>query len=335
MPWLEWFAQKHPALVHLPIAAALLLPLPLLASQRPGRGIRPWWTVSRYLAAFGLLGALLAIPSGLAWGRMLELVPAGKWLVPKGAEGLAASLRLHQLYGLACAGLGALTLFFATRPKRDHESLGLPALLCGLAWAGVALMAGLTGGGMTHPPLPPLEVVAEPAANAAAPTAAEPAPAQAIPPASAEAPLWLLDHARLEPLHGEAVRGAAPAGPHAGRWHRAWATPEAAAAYREGAPLPPGSRLVLSTVEDRWGRPGPEVGPLFALEAGGDGKTHFTFYWPRVPEERRKEADGEARALWQGAHPRLAACQACHAQGLSDRLQRSRWTGPRKPVGAE
>lgn len=332
MPWMEWFAQKHPALVHVPVAAALLLPLPLLAAQRAGRGIRPWWTVSRYLAVFGLLGALLAVPSGFAWGRMLELIPEGKWLVPASAQGMAAILRRHQLLGLACVGLGAATLFAATRPRRDHESLGLWSLLFGCAWASAAALAGLTGGRMTHPPLPPMEAGPAALESAAAPPAPEPVPAPAVPSGPS---VELLDYQRLEPLHAEPVRGNAQAGPHAGRWLRAWGTPEAAGAYRAGLPLPAGSRLVLASVEDRWGRPSQDQGPLAAVETGADGSPVFTYYWPRVPEARRAETDSQARVFWTGQDPHLAACRTCHGEGLSSPALRSRWTGPKKVTAAD
>lgn len=318
MPWMEWIAQKHPALVHLPVAAALLLPLPLLAAQRPGRGIRPWWTVCRYLTVMGLLGAIFALVSGLAWGRMLELIPAGAWMPPKEAEGLGQLLRRHQQLALAGLGLGALTLWAVTRPRKEHESLGPAALLLGCLWAATYLWTGLTGGAMTHPPLPPL--TAEPEAPVASIPVAPPEPATM--------PVHLLDYQALEPMHAEPVKSPE----HGGRWIRVWVNPAAKEAYRKGAALPADAVVVLHSLEDRWGRPGLESGPLLALEGSNDGGPRFTYYWPRVPDAARKETHGEATALWREGNPSLRACLDCHAQGPSDPARRSTWVVPRRPV---
>jgi hypothetical protein len=129
-----------------------------------------------------------------------------------------------------------------------------------------------------------------------------------------------LDHASLEPIHLQPVKSPA----HGGRWIRVWANPEAATAYRSGQPLPSGSFVVLSTVEDRWGRPGAEIGPLYALEMKASGPS-LTFYWPRLPMERRQEFGGDSRAYWRGNDPHLNGCRACHAGGMADPAQRSRW----------
>ena len=61
---MDWIALKHALLSHLPVATGLLLPIALMASQRPGRGIRPWWTVARYLGWAGIIGTFAAVVSG-------------------------------------------------------------------------------------------------------------------------------------------------------------------------------------------------------------------------------------------------------------------------------
>jgi hypothetical protein len=60
----------------------------------------------------------------------------------------------------------------------------------------------------------------------------------------------------------------------------------------------------------------------------GDGPS-LTFYWPRVPLDRRRETSGEARAYWRGPDAHLDACRACHARGMAEPAQRSRWRVPR------
>lgn len=317
---MDWIALKHALLAHLPVASGLLLPWALLASQRPGRGIRPWWTVSRYLAWAGMIGLLSAFVSGIATGRLQALIPPGRLLpVPAGGTGAEGLLFRHAALGLATLPLGLAALWAMSRNRKDHQSLGFLALLLGLLWSAVLLLAGHGGYQLAHRPR---EVAAaQPAQPVPAPSPA----AVAVPDPEAQAPLRALDYGALEPIHAEPVKSPA----HGGRWIRAWASPEAAGAYRAGQPLPPGALVVLSTLEDRWGRPGPEPGPLYALEVKAEGPS-LTFYWPRVPVERRAETDGEARAYWRRQNTHLESCRACHAGGMADPAQRSRWRVPRK-----
>lgn len=315
---MDWFTHQHPALVHLPVAAALLLPLALLAAQRGGRGMRPWWITCQYLAWAGSLGALAAVVSGFLWGRSLGIIPPGAWIPPRGAEGLQGLLRRHELFALAGFGFSALTVWACLRPRKDHQGIGVLALLLGLGWTGCHLMAGLTGGGMTHPRIPAPQAHAEPVPES---TVAEPDP-------ESDAPIRFLDYQSLEPVHTEPVKSPE----HGGRWIRTWVTASGQEAFKLGKPLPPGAFVVMSTVEDRWGRPGQEPGPLFGLESLADGKSSLTLYWPRIPEARRGETGGEGRAYWRGEDAHLKACLACHAQGPSDPGQRSAWVAPRRVV---
>lgn len=101
-------------------------------------------------------------------------------------------------------------------------------------------------------------------------------------------------------------------------------------AYRAGGVLPEGSLLVMSSAEDRWGRPGPESGPLYALETR-QGQPRFTFYWPQVPAAKRGEVGGAERAYWRGEDANLAGCKTCHGEGLAPKRDRSSWVVPRKP----
>lgn len=310
---MEWIALKHALLAHLPVATGLLLPWALAASQRPGRGIRPWWTVCRYLGWTGLLGLLAAFVSGLANARLQGLIPAGRMLpLPASGGGPEGLLFRHALVGLATLPLAVATVWAVNRRRKDHQSLGPLALMLGLAWSAILLAAGYGGYQLAHRSGP----APVPAASAPAPVEAPPAPP--VDP-EAKAPLRALDYRSLEPIHPEPVKSPA----HGGRWIRAWTSPEAAAAYRGGQPLPQGALVVLSTVEDRWGRPGPEEGPLYALEMKAAGPA-LSFYWPRVPQERRAETDGEARAYWRGQNTHLEACRGCHGAGMADPAQRAR-----------
>jgi hypothetical protein len=313
---MEWIALKHALLAHLPVATGLLLPWALFASQRAGRGIRPWWTVCRYLGWVGLLGLLAALISGAGAGRLHALIPAGR-IFPLPASGFGADAQLfrHAVFATSAAIFAVPALWAVNRRRKDHQSLGVLALLVGLLWSAALLATGYSGYGLAHP-VRPVIILPAPAKVVEAPVAPMDPEAQA--------PLRALDYAALEALHAEPVKSPA----HGGRWIRAWANATAASAYRAGRALPPGALVVLSSVEDRWGRPGTEPGPLYALEMKGQIPT-LTFYWPQVPVDRRRETAGEARAYWRGENAHLEACRACHASGMADPAQRSRWRVPR------
>lgn len=319
---MDWIALKHALLSHLPVAAGLLLPLPLLSSQRPGRGIRPWWTVSRYLGWAGLLGTLASVVSGLAAGHVLGLI-SGRHILPAPASGAGAEglLFRHALLGGGSLVVGCVTMWAMSRPRKDHQSLGLLTLTLGLAWSAILLLSGEGGYRLAHgrvakavTPAPVSQLV--PAAVPATVPSATVVEADA----EAKAPVRALDYAALEAIHGDPVKSLA----HGGRWIRAWANPEAAAAYRKGQSLPQGALVVLSSVEDRYGRPGAEGGPIYSLEMKPSGPA-LTFYWARIPMERRREFGGESRAYWRDQDSHLESCRSCHAEGMADPQKRSRW----------
>lgn len=321
MSWFDWIASKHGALVHVPVAVTLLLPLALLASQRAGRGIRPWWTTSRYLSWWGALGALGAALSGFLLIKGWEILPPGSLLVPRNLPELQV-LRLHQLWALGSVGLGAVTVALISRRRKEHQGIGVLGLLAGVFWTAATVMAGLYGGRLVRP---------EAKAAAPAPVSPMPQPPPAVARAAGEVPAWMLDYAALDPQHAEPVKSPV----HGNRWIRVWVSREARDAYHAGQPLPPGTKVVMSSVENQWGRPSHLLGPLYGLEMGGDGKPALSFYWPQVPEPLRGETNGADRVFWQGAHPGLQSCQECHAQGTAPSEQRSQLRVPRRPRVAE
>ncbi len=316
---MKWFAAKHALLAHLPVAVGLLLPLALLASLRPGRGIRPWWTAARYLGWAGLVGLGVSLVSGWSLGRAQGFLTPGRWLPPHGDPALPR----HLLYATASLPVAIAALAAMHRRRKEHQGLGVLPLFLGLGWSALALLTGWTGQLLAHPAgavLPRLVPPAVPAPPPAAPAKSAPEPAPGV-------PVRVLDYAALEPIQAWPVKSMA----HGGRWIRVWVTPSAAAAYRAGAPLPDGTLAVMSTVEDRWGRPGPDPGPLYALEMKG-GAPQFTFYWGRVPAASQAAMGGETRIFWRSPDPHLAGCATCHAQGPAPADQRSSWTPFRKPA---
>jgi hypothetical protein len=302
---MEWLGLKHPLLVHLPLASAFLLPLPLLLAQRAGRGIRPWWVACRYLAWAGFLGLVLSIPSGLAWAK----AHGGSYgLAPKGS-----SLRHHQEFAALSLLVGVGLLWSLHRHRKDHEGLGWWAFIFGCAWSAVVSLGALGGHRMAHGTLQP--------------KAQEPVlPKAAVAPTDPEQdrPVRALDYAALHPIQAEPIRNAA----HGDHWVRTWVPTAALGAFESGQPLPAGTLVVLSSQEGRWGRPGPEVGPLWAYEIAADGKPKFQLYWAQVPEDRRPDMGGKERVYWRAGAPELQACVACHASGPSDLAARAKALRP-------
>jgi hypothetical protein len=277
--------------------------------------------VSRYLGWWGLLGIVGAVVSGVAAGHLLGLIPAHRLLpMPAAGQGLDALLFRHALLAGGAVLLSAGAVWSMNRARKDHESLGLLALALGLAWSALLLLTGESGFRLAHHVR--VQVAAPLSLPAAVPLAVLVRPAEQDP--EAKAPLRALDYAALEAIQAEPVKSPA----HGGRWIRAWASPEAAAAYRAGQTLPQGALVVLSTLEDRWGRPGPDAGPLYALEMKATGPS-FTFYWPRVPMEQRRPFGGDSRVYWRGSDAHLEGCRACHATGIANPAQRSRWRAKR------
>lgn len=307
---MDWIA--HDLFVHLPFAAAILLPVALLAAQRPGRGIKPWWVTCRYLTWAGVLGAVLASLSGLRKAYETNLLPPGGFL-SKGTFDAPTLFQLHQWTALASLVLGAFALRALHRKREEHQGIGVLGLFLGLLWTGATLAAGFYGTLLGHP------AARKPKLPETKPQAVKPVDVEAL------APLRALDYGSLVPMHLEPVKSI----PHGNRWIRVWASPEGESAYREGAPLPVGSLVVMSTMEDRWGRPGHDQGPLYAMEMKPGGKPSFTFYWARVPEARRNETRGSDRVYWRGDNDNLKDCLACHANGIAPLKDRSKWVIPK------
>jgi uncharacterized membrane protein len=328
MNWIAWIASKHVLLVHLPAAAALMIPLPIFAAQRGGRGIRPWWTTCRYLAWAGLVGSALAVASGFLQGRLHGHSSLGA-LWGTAEPGVNYLFRIHEVGGFACLVLSAVCLRSLFRARQEHQGIGVVALLLGLLWCATALTTSYAGALLVgHGPAPAL-FLAPPQGRPAPVPVAAPAPVVRIQPAvdpEATLPVRALDFASLQAMQAEPVKSAA----HGNRWIRVWVSPAAAKAYQAGQALPPGTLAVLTSTEDRWGRPGFDPGPLYALEIGADGQPRLSYYWAQVPEARRTETHGAERVYWRDSAPELNACRSCHAQGAAARAQRSRPSVARK-----
>jgi hypothetical protein len=332
---MEWIALQHALLSHLPVATGLLLPWALLAAQRRGRGIRSWWTVARYLGWAGLLGSLSAIVSGFAAGRHAALIPPHRLLPASfSGSGPEALLLRHAVLGAVALLVGVGAVWAMNRRRKDYESLGILALVLGLTWCAVLLLAGQGGYRLVQSRRTAPAALMAPAASMVSAALTTPAPPPDAPNIAqdpeTDVPLRALDYAALEAIQPDFVKSPA----HGGRWIRAWASPEAAAAYREGQPLPQGALVVLSSVLDRYGRPSPDQGPLYALEMKASGPS-LSFYWPRIPKAFQREFGGDSRVYWRRQDAHLEACRTCHAAGMAAFSQRSRWRAKRALLDSE
>jgi len=314
MGWIEWMADQHIKAMVFALAASVLIPFPLIAAQRPGRGIKPWWTTSRFLAWTGLIGAVFAVATGQFMAKSLGLLEGG-WII----RDEWSDLRVHQYLGGTAILLGWFCIRAVHARRKEHEGLGAYALIVGLLWALVAVGAGHYGIKMAK--ARKLEMAARQMQLEPDIVTDQTSGSRRI--------MKMLDYASLTPIHHEPVRSA----PHKNRWIRVWVTPGAVEAYNKGERLPEGATVVMNSVEDRWGRPGYDIGPLYFMEALPDGKTRLGLYWSNVPESKRGEVGGFKSVNWLEPNANLTACRECHAEGLAAHNTRVRRAvqAPRRP----
>ncbi|HJV90781.1 MAG TPA: hypothetical protein VJ623_10785 [Holophagaceae bacterium] len=157
----EVLGRQHPALVHLPIAAAFLLPFPLALRLRGGEG---WDRTIRYLSWAGVLGGIVAQATGLWFARAGELIPPQGWYPTS-----AGLLRTHQTLAMAGFGVGLATLAAVLRAATRGGRVW--TLVLALGWAGLWGLAGHWGGVMVFPeaPDPALESEVHPSGPGRAP----------------------------------------------------------------------------------------------------------------------------------------------------------------------
>ena len=163
----QYFALKHPAMIHFPIAATLFLVPALLLARRGKENAEAWNVTARYLAWLGLLSFLPPLFSGFLWAKGMSLIPAGHFLAPTGDPGddFALLIRRHQILSLLGLAAGIATVWFLSRRR---ERPGRLAVSLGCLWMVVTLATGYFGGKMTHP------IATAPDAAASADTAAGP-----------------------------------------------------------------------------------------------------------------------------------------------------------------
>jgi len=310
-PLFELIAREHPALVHVPLGTVIALPLAMVMSFR-GHHRHAWKLASFFLAALACASSLVALFSGLLWGRQIALIAPGGFIphVANAKQVLQKTLQLHELAALTGATLGLLCLILLWRSLREDRAagpqdsphrrladrgVGLLPLFVALLWVGSWGFCGKLGGILVF-------------GNEATNKAAAEADAAKRADVEAELPIRALDYASLEP----ATPGPARSAHHSNRWVRVWVTASGIDAYKAGKQLPPGAYAVMSTYEDLKGKPSFEPGPLYFRETKADGTPYVAFYWGRVPEDRRSETGGEDFVYLRSPNPKLQACTDCH-----------------------
>jgi len=324
MHFLNWMADQHIKVIVFALATSLLLPYALIAAQRPGRGIKPWWTTSRFLSWIGLTTVVLALITGELLAKKQGLL-GSDWIL----RGDWSDLKIHQYFGVGAVFFGSLCLRAAYQPRKEHQGLGAYVLILGLLWAVASGTAGHYGFKMARAHRLQRQTATE----------AQLAAQQSTVQATDNAPVStnnmrifkILDYASLVPIHSEPVRSPS----HNNRWVRVWVSPNAVEAYTSGTPLPYGTLVVMNSVEDRWGRPGYEIGPLYSLEVLPNGKSRVGMYWSYVPESKRSEFDGAKSLSWVEPNANLASCAECHAAGMAPLKSRSRSATQKKPKSDE
>jgi hypothetical protein len=304
MQWLGWMADQHVWVASFALVAGLLLPFPLLAARRPGRGIRPWWTTCRYLIWMGLIASALSVATGQFLGNKLGFFN-GEWIL----RSEWSDIRFHQYFGGATVFFGFLCIRSAYIRRKEHQGLSKYALLTGLLWAVAAGGAGYYGIKLSR-----IHKDGSLAANQAQ-TGNTPIETE-----SQNDLLRILDYPSLVPMHSAPVRSPA----HKNRWIRVWVSANAAESYSQGATLPEGTLVVMNSVEDRWGRITYDIGPLYSLEVLPGGEHRLGMHWSYVPEAKRDEVGGLKSVSWTTPNENLTGCLECHADGMASPRSRSR-----------
>ncbi|MDE3244600.1 MAG: hypothetical protein KGN80_00820 [Acidobacteriota bacterium] len=312
-PLLDLFAREHPAFVHVPLGLVIALPFAMAISFK-AKHPHPWKLASFFVSGLALMGAVVALASGLYWGRQISLIPAGGYFpaVASQKQVLQRMLQLHEVAALVGVVIGMICLVLLWRTLKQDEDVhhaaptlrrrlsdrgvGFAPMFFSLLWLASWGFCGKLGGIM---------VFGNEETNKAA-AAAELAKKND---AEADLPIRALDYASLEPALAAPMKSRA----HGNHWARIWVTASGIDDYKAGKPLPAGAYAVLSTVEDSHGKPGQEPGPLYMRETLADGRVSFAFYWPRVPESSRAQTSGEEFVYWRSPSEKLQACAACHA----------------------
>lgn len=310
---LDLIATEHPAFVHVPLGMVIALPFAMAFSFK-AKHPHPWKLASFFLAGLAFMGAVVALVSGLFWGRQISLIPPGGYfpVVASEKQVLQKMLQLHEIAAIVGAIIGFVCLALLWRTLRQDEDahhaaptlrrrladrgVGLAPLMVSLLWLAFWGFCGKLGGIM---------VFGNEATNKAA-AAADQAKRNDV---EADLPIRALDYASLEPAQMIPMKSKA----HGNRWARIWVTASGIDDYKAGKPLPAGAYAVLSTVDDAKGKPGQEPGPLYMRETQADGHQSFVFYWPRVPETSRAQTGGEDFAYWRSPSEKLQSCAVCHA----------------------
>ncbi|HEY0190903.1 MAG TPA: cytochrome P460 family protein [Kofleriaceae bacterium] len=103
---------------------------------------------------------------------------------------------------------------------------------------------------------------------------------------------------------------------HGNRWVDVYVNARGADAYLSGAPMPVGSIVVKTSVQNDHGRPSAIEGPVFVMEKRARGYDpprddwYYAIRWADPPPGERAKLGGPF--YWRGKSPHVAYCWECH-----------------------
>jgi hypothetical protein len=103
---------------------------------------------------------------------------------------------------------------------------------------------------------------------------------------------------------------------HGNRWVEVYVNATGAEAYLDGSPMPVGSIIVKTSVQDAAGKPSTTPGPIFVMEkrtpdyAIEHGNWYFAIRWASPTPDQLRQLGGPI--YWRGSSPHIAYCQECH-----------------------
>ena len=104
---------------------------------------------------------------------------------------------------------------------------------------------------------------------------------------------------------------------HGNRWVDVYVNAIGLAAYDSSGPIPAGTIVVKTSVNDEHGAPGTVAGPIYVMEkraagyAPAEDDWWYAIHWASPPAEDAAKMGGPI--YWRGKSPRVDYCADCHS----------------------
>jgi hypothetical protein len=101
---------------------------------------------------------------------------------------------------------------------------------------------------------------------------------------------------------------------HGNRWVDVYVNAIGVAAYDGAAPIPEGTIIVKTSVEDEGGRPGTRPGPIYVMQKRAAGYApDEDNWWYAIHWAEPDDPKYGGPIYWRGKSPRVDYCAACHS----------------------